>query len=168
MFSSQPNITVLLTRIKEVAKVFLATNSDYNYTEVSFQTCIIPWLDTQTTKYIYKWYENEETWPSKGPIIQQPPFFAFFIKAIMKYLLENGTKVSQFYSESWRWPVELYCKQTEVMFTFILTKTHCVNLKKKKNRFPTMFTGLQSSSSLPLPPHCCIFLPITATYRSVA
>uniref|UniRef100_A0A8C6NVP5 5'-nucleotidase, cytosolic II, like 1 n=1 Tax=Nothobranchius furzeri TaxID=105023 RepID=A0A8C6NVP5_NOTFU len=28
-----PNIPVLLTRIKEVAKVFLATNSDYNYTE---------------------------------------------------------------------------------------------------------------------------------------
>uniref|UniRef100_A0A3Q0SXI0 5'-nucleotidase, cytosolic II, like 1 n=1 Tax=Amphilophus citrinellus TaxID=61819 RepID=A0A3Q0SXI0_AMPCI len=30
-----PNLPVLLTRIKEVAKVFLATNSDYNYTEVS-------------------------------------------------------------------------------------------------------------------------------------
>uniref|UniRef100_I3J6S1 5'-nucleotidase, cytosolic II, like 1 n=1 Tax=Oreochromis niloticus TaxID=8128 RepID=I3J6S1_ORENI len=30
----QPNLPVLLTRIKEVAKVFLATNSDYNYTEV--------------------------------------------------------------------------------------------------------------------------------------
>uniref|UniRef100_A0A8C8IDT3 5'-nucleotidase, cytosolic II, like 1 n=1 Tax=Oncorhynchus tshawytscha TaxID=74940 RepID=A0A8C8IDT3_ONCTS len=29
-----PNLPVLLTRIKEVAKVFLATNSDYNYTEV--------------------------------------------------------------------------------------------------------------------------------------
>ncbi|XP_013859123.1 cytosolic purine 5'-nucleotidase, partial [Austrofundulus limnaeus] len=29
-----PGIPVLLTRIKEVAKVFLATNSDYNYTEV--------------------------------------------------------------------------------------------------------------------------------------
>ncbi|XP_036974170.1 5'-nucleotidase, cytosolic II, like 1 [Acanthopagrus latus] len=28
-----PNLTVLLTRIKEVAKVFLATNSDYSYTE---------------------------------------------------------------------------------------------------------------------------------------
>ncbi|KAM9735305.1 5'-nucleotidase, cytosolic II, like 1 [Menidia menidia] len=28
-----PNIPVLLTRIKEVAKVFLATNSDYTYTE---------------------------------------------------------------------------------------------------------------------------------------
>ncbi|XP_040915704.1 5'-nucleotidase, cytosolic II, like 1 [Toxotes jaculatrix] len=28
-----PNISILLTRIKEVAKVFLATNSDYNYTE---------------------------------------------------------------------------------------------------------------------------------------
>ncbi|XP_015242775.1 PREDICTED: cytosolic purine 5'-nucleotidase-like [Cyprinodon variegatus] len=28
-----PNIPVLLTRIKEVAKIFLATNSDYNYTE---------------------------------------------------------------------------------------------------------------------------------------
>uniref|UniRef100_A0A4W5P4K2 5'-nucleotidase, cytosolic II, like 1 n=1 Tax=Hucho hucho TaxID=62062 RepID=A0A4W5P4K2_9TELE len=32
-FSLQPNLPVLLTRIKEVAKVFLATNSDYNYTE---------------------------------------------------------------------------------------------------------------------------------------
>uniref|UniRef100_A0A3Q2R2B6 5'-nucleotidase, cytosolic II, like 1 n=1 Tax=Fundulus heteroclitus TaxID=8078 RepID=A0A3Q2R2B6_FUNHE len=30
-----PNIPVLLTRIKEVAKIFLATNSDYNYTDVS-------------------------------------------------------------------------------------------------------------------------------------
>ncbi|XP_069020156.1 5'-nucleotidase, cytosolic II, like 1 isoform X1 [Embiotoca jacksoni] len=30
----EPNIPVLLTRIKEVAKVFLATNSNYNYTEV--------------------------------------------------------------------------------------------------------------------------------------
>ncbi|KAM7369078.1 hypothetical protein PAMP_013375 [Pampus punctatissimus] len=49
-----PNITVLLTRIKEVAKVFLATNSDYNYTE-----------------------------------------------AIMKYLLENGTK-SGSQKKSWR------------------------------------------------------------------
>ncbi|KAM8873104.1 5'-nucleotidase, cytosolic II, like 1 isoform 1-T1 [Synchiropus picturatus] len=29
-----PNIIVLLTRIKEVAKVFLATNSDYSYTDV--------------------------------------------------------------------------------------------------------------------------------------
>ncbi|PWA26664.1 hypothetical protein CCH79_00000824 [Gambusia affinis] len=28
-----PNIPVLLTRIKEMAKIFLATNSDYNYTE---------------------------------------------------------------------------------------------------------------------------------------
>ncbi|XP_071322390.1 5'-nucleotidase, cytosolic II, like 1 isoform X3 [Trachinotus anak] len=28
-----PNLPVLLTRIKEVAKVFLATNSDYSYTE---------------------------------------------------------------------------------------------------------------------------------------
>lgn len=28
-----PNIPILLTRIKEVAKIFLATNSDYNYTE---------------------------------------------------------------------------------------------------------------------------------------
>uniref|UniRef100_A0A4W6BU48 5'-nucleotidase, cytosolic II, like 1 n=1 Tax=Lates calcarifer TaxID=8187 RepID=A0A4W6BU48_LATCA len=31
---SDPNLAVLLTRIKEVAKVFLATNSDYTYTEV--------------------------------------------------------------------------------------------------------------------------------------
>ncbi|GLD55250.1 cytosolic purine 5'-nucleotidase-like protein [Lates japonicus] len=30
---SDPNLTILLTRIKEVAKVFLATNSDYTYTE---------------------------------------------------------------------------------------------------------------------------------------
>ncbi|TNN71336.1 Cytosolic purine 5'-nucleotidase [Liparis tanakae] len=29
----EPNLPVLLTRIKMVAKVFLATNSDYNYTE---------------------------------------------------------------------------------------------------------------------------------------
>ncbi|KAM7392985.1 hypothetical protein PAMA_007888 [Pampus argenteus] len=49
-----PNITVLLTRIKEVAKVFLATNSDYNYTE-----------------------------------------------AVMKYLLENGTKPGS-QKKSWR------------------------------------------------------------------
>ncbi|XP_076614237.1 5'-nucleotidase, cytosolic II, like 1 [Chaetodon auriga] len=28
-----PNLAVLLTRVKEVAKVFLATNSDYSYTE---------------------------------------------------------------------------------------------------------------------------------------
>lgn len=31
----QPNLSVLLRRIKKVAKVFLATNSDYNYTEVT-------------------------------------------------------------------------------------------------------------------------------------
>lgn len=31
----QPNLPVLLSRIKKVAKVFLATNSDYNYTEVT-------------------------------------------------------------------------------------------------------------------------------------
>uniref|UniRef100_A0AAZ3SJ16 5'-nucleotidase, cytosolic II, like 1 n=1 Tax=Oncorhynchus tshawytscha TaxID=74940 RepID=A0AAZ3SJ16_ONCTS len=35
------NLPVLLTRIKEVAKVFLATNSDYNYTEVSCQCCMM-------------------------------------------------------------------------------------------------------------------------------
>ncbi|XP_073770667.1 cytosolic purine 5'-nucleotidase-like [Danio rerio] len=29
-----PRIPVLLSRIKEVAKVFLATNSDFNYTEM--------------------------------------------------------------------------------------------------------------------------------------
>lgn len=38
MCSLQPNLPVLLTRIKEVAKIFLATNSDYSYTEVSFNT----------------------------------------------------------------------------------------------------------------------------------
>uniref|UniRef100_A0A673A5D3 5'-nucleotidase, cytosolic II, like 1 n=1 Tax=Sphaeramia orbicularis TaxID=375764 RepID=A0A673A5D3_9TELE len=32
-----PNLPVLLTRIKELAKVFLATNSDFTYTEVSFK-----------------------------------------------------------------------------------------------------------------------------------
>lgn len=31
----QPNLPDLLSRIKQVAKVFLATNSDYNYTEVT-------------------------------------------------------------------------------------------------------------------------------------
>lgn len=36
-FFSQPNIIVLLSRLKKVAKVFLATNSDYNYTEVGIQ-----------------------------------------------------------------------------------------------------------------------------------
>lgn len=49
-----PNIDALLTRVKEVAKVFLATNSDYTYTE-----------------------------------------------AIMKYLLENGTKSGN-QKKSWR------------------------------------------------------------------
>lgn len=36
MCSLQTNLPVLLTRIKEVAKIFLATNSSYSYTEVSF------------------------------------------------------------------------------------------------------------------------------------
>lgn len=45
MFSLQPNISVLLTRIGEVAKVFLATNSDYTYTEVSFQIDLTLKLD---------------------------------------------------------------------------------------------------------------------------
>ncbi|XP_071386376.1 5'-nucleotidase, cytosolic II, like 1 [Centroberyx affinis] len=49
-----PNLPILLSRIKEVAKVFLATNSDYNYTE-----------------------------------------------AIMKYLLENGSKPGST-KKSWR------------------------------------------------------------------
>lgn len=35
MSISQPNLPVFLSRIKAVAKVFLATNSDYSYTEVS-------------------------------------------------------------------------------------------------------------------------------------
>lgn len=32
--SNQPKLPLLLSRMKEVAKVFLATNSDYKYTEV--------------------------------------------------------------------------------------------------------------------------------------
>lgn len=48
MFSLQPKIPLLLTQIKEVAKVFLATNSDYNYTEVSCLTCVVPQLNTHS------------------------------------------------------------------------------------------------------------------------
>lgn len=35
MCSPQPNLPVLLRRFKKVAKVFLATNSDFTYTEVT-------------------------------------------------------------------------------------------------------------------------------------
>lgn len=33
--SPQPDLPVLLRRFKKVAKVFLATNSDYSYTKVT-------------------------------------------------------------------------------------------------------------------------------------
>lgn len=33
-------LPLLLSRMKEVAKVFLATNSDYKYTDVSGSTCL--------------------------------------------------------------------------------------------------------------------------------
>ncbi len=42
MYSLQPKIPLLLNKIKEVAKVFLATNSDYSYTEVSLNLIIFP------------------------------------------------------------------------------------------------------------------------------
>lgn len=35
LFSLQGKLSLLLSRMNEVAKVFLATNSDYKYTEVS-------------------------------------------------------------------------------------------------------------------------------------
>lgn len=41
VYSPQPNLPVLLNRIKNVAKVFLATNSDYSYTEVSCSAMLI-------------------------------------------------------------------------------------------------------------------------------
>lgn len=34
---SQPKLPLLLSRMNEVAKVFLATNSDYKYTQVTSQ-----------------------------------------------------------------------------------------------------------------------------------
>lgn len=34
-------LPLLLSRMKEVAKVFLATNSDYKYTDVSDSTCFM-------------------------------------------------------------------------------------------------------------------------------
>lgn len=36
--SNKPKLPLLLSRMKEVAKVFLATNSDYKYTEARFKT----------------------------------------------------------------------------------------------------------------------------------
>uniref|UniRef100_A0A8D0G4R9 5'-nucleotidase domain containing 4 n=1 Tax=Sphenodon punctatus TaxID=8508 RepID=A0A8D0G4R9_SPHPU len=40
---TQPRVTLLLSRMKEVGKVFLATNSDYNYTDVSEEPLQRPW-----------------------------------------------------------------------------------------------------------------------------
>ncbi|XP_037548341.1 5'-nucleotidase, cytosolic II, like 1 [Nematolebias whitei] len=66
-----PNIPMLLTRIKEVAKVFLATNSDYKYTEVIM-------------KYLLEGYTQpgcpKKTWPSFFDLVvvdtRKPLFFA--------------------------------------------------------------------------------------------
>lgn len=37
----QPRVPLLLSRMREVGKVFLATNSDYNYTDVSGGTAAL-------------------------------------------------------------------------------------------------------------------------------
>ncbi|KAM9338125.1 5'-nucleotidase, cytosolic II, like 1 isoform 1-T2 [Symphorus nematophorus] len=65
-----PNLPVLLTRIKEVAKVFLATNSDYNYTEA-----IMKYLLESNTKSGQK-----KSWRSFFDLVvvdtRKPLFFA--------------------------------------------------------------------------------------------
>ncbi|XP_062269048.1 5'-nucleotidase, cytosolic II, like 1 [Platichthys flesus] len=45
-----PNIRVLLSRIKEVAKVFLATNSDYGYTETIMKYLLEDYIKTGNPK----------------------------------------------------------------------------------------------------------------------
>lgn len=40
LFLLQPKLPLLLSRMNEVAKVFLATNSDYKYTEVRGQLTV--------------------------------------------------------------------------------------------------------------------------------
>ncbi|KAM4527643.1 5'-nucleotidase, cytosolic II, like 1 [Odontesthes bonariensis] len=66
-----PNIPVLLTQIKEVAKVFLATNSDYNYTE-AIMTYL---LESQTNPTVPK-----VSWRSYFDLVvvdtKKPLFFA--------------------------------------------------------------------------------------------
>uniref|UniRef100_H3CUQ0 5'-nucleotidase, cytosolic II, like 1 n=1 Tax=Tetraodon nigroviridis TaxID=99883 RepID=H3CUQ0_TETNG len=61
-----PNLPVLLRRIKKVAKVFLATNSDYNYTEAIMRYL----LETTTT----------DSWRSFFDLVvvdtRKPQFFA--------------------------------------------------------------------------------------------
>lgn len=49
--SNQPKLPLLLSRMKEVAKVFLATNSDYKYTEARFQTGSLAVVAVELTRF---------------------------------------------------------------------------------------------------------------------
>ncbi|XP_053267304.1 5'-nucleotidase, cytosolic II, like 1 [Pleuronectes platessa] len=49
-----PNIRVLLSRIKEVAKVFLATNSDYGYTEAIMKYLLEDYIKTGNPKQSWR------------------------------------------------------------------------------------------------------------------
>ncbi|XP_077593386.1 5'-nucleotidase, cytosolic II, like 1 isoform X2 [Stigmatopora nigra] len=66
-----PNIIVLLTRIKKVAKVFLATNSDYRYTDA-----VMTYLLENSAKF----GDSTESWRSFFDLIvvdtKKPLFFA--------------------------------------------------------------------------------------------
>ncbi|XP_061589381.1 5'-nucleotidase, cytosolic II, like 1 isoform X2 [Cololabis saira] len=66
-----PNIPVLLTRLKKMAKVFLATNSDYNYTEA-----IMTYLLENNVKF----GSPRQPWQSYFDLIvvdtKKPQFFA--------------------------------------------------------------------------------------------
>ncbi|KAM6976357.1 5'-nucleotidase, cytosolic II, like 1 [Tautogolabrus adspersus] len=51
-----PNLSVLLTRIKKVAKVFLATNSDYNYTEAIMKYLLETNVKSGSPKRLWRSY----------------------------------------------------------------------------------------------------------------
>lgn len=53
--SHQGKLPLLLSRMNEVAKVFLATNSDYKYTDVSTRAVVM------ATAGSFQWSEGIET-----------------------------------------------------------------------------------------------------------
>lgn len=49
--SHQGKLPLLLSRMNEVAKVFLATNSDYKYTDVSLAS-VLSWIQMNKKQFL--------------------------------------------------------------------------------------------------------------------
>ncbi|KAM9306193.1 5'-nucleotidase, cytosolic II, like 1 isoform 2-T2 [Pholidichthys leucotaenia] len=63
-----PNLPMLLSRIKQVAKVFLATNSDYNYTEIIMTYLLESNIEPRTPKKEWRSYFDLVVVDTKKPL----------------------------------------------------------------------------------------------------